>query len=199
MRTLFAVGIAFALTVNAQDAKSVIAAVSKAMGMDGVSSIHYYGTAQNGNLGQNNNANQPWPTAGANDYVRVIDFAGTVSRATWVNYAVPVTGGPATMVPQEQRITAQSPWAQQVEIYITPWGFLKGAAANKATVATVEGKRVVTVTGSAKSPGGPAYKVVGTINARNLVERVQTWLENPVFGVMLVDAQYTQYRTGAVG
>lgn len=184
---------------TAQDAKSVIAAASKAMGMDGVNSIHYYGTAQNGNLGQNNNANQPWPMAGANDYVRVIDFAGNASRTSWVNYAVPVTGGVATLVLQEQRTTGQSPWAQQVEVFLTPWGFLKGAASNKATVATVAGKRVVTVTTATKSPGGPAYRVVGTINARNIVERVQTWLDNPVFGDMLIDAQYTQYRTGEGG
>jgi glyoxylase-like metal-dependent hydrolase (beta-lactamase superfamily II) len=177
----------------------VIAAASKAMGLDGVNSIHYYGTAQVGNLGQNNNANQPWPMAGANDYVRVIDFAGNVSRTSWVNYAVPVTGGVATLAPTEQRTNPQSSWAQQVEVYLTPWGFLKGAAANKATVAMVAGKRVVTVTGLAKSPGGPAYRVVGTINARNLVERVQTWLDNPVFGDMLIDAQYSQYRTGAGG
>ena len=79
-------------TAAAQDAKAVIAAASKAMGVDGLNSIHYYGVAQNGNLGQNNNANQPWPMAGANDYVRAIDFTQPASRATWVNYAVPVTG-----------------------------------------------------------------------------------------------------------
>ena len=39
-----------------------------------------------------------------------------------------------------------------------------------------------------------SYKVVGYINNRNLVERVQTWLENPIFGDMLVEAIYTEYR-----
>src|SRR5437773_595132 len=83
-------------TTVAQDAKTVIANASKAMGVDGLNSIHYYGVAQNGNLGQNNNANQPWPMANQNDYVRVIDFKQPASRATWVTYAVPVTGGAAT-------------------------------------------------------------------------------------------------------
>src|SRR5437870_3688239 len=32
-----------------------------------------------------------------------------------------------------------------------------------------------------------------------MVEKVQTWLENPVFGDMLVEAEYTQYREGANG
>src|SRR5262245_46330754 len=79
-------------TASAQDAKAVIANASKAMGVDGLNSIYFYGTAQNGNLGQNNNSNQPWPMAAMNDYVRAIDFTKPTSRATWATYAVPVTG-----------------------------------------------------------------------------------------------------------
>src|SRR5437868_15343454 len=107
-------GIALALagvlsqTIAAQDAKTVISNASKAMGVEGLNSIHYYGVAQNGNLGQNNNSNQPWPMAAANDYVRAIDFNQRMSRATWVNYAVPVTGGAATQTPGQQNINVQS-------------------------------------------------------------------------------------------
>jgi len=50
-----------------------------------------------------------------------------------------------------------------------------------------------------KSPGGQTYRVVGYINSENLVERVQTWVENPVFGDLLVDSEYTNYRDGANG
>ncbi len=187
-------------TVAAQDAKTVIGTASKAMGVEGLNSIHYYGVAQNGNLGQNNNANQPWPMAGANDYVRAIDFNQPASRATWTNYAVPVTGGAATATPGQQNITPQNmAWAQQLEIWITPWGFLKGAAANNATVKVQKPYQVVTFNSPVKSPGGQPYKVVGYINGQNLVAKVQTWLENPIFGDMLVEAEYTQYRDGANG
>jgi len=190
-------------SMTAQDAKTVINDASQAMGVTGLNSIHYYGVAQNGNLGQNNNANQPWPMANANDYVRAIDFTTTTSRATWVNYAVPVTGGAAAQAPGQQNITASSPWAQQVEIWITPWGFLKGAAANNATVRTqaVGNNRyqVVTFNSPAKSPGGQPYRVVGYINGAKLVEKVQTWLENPIFGDMLVEVEYSNYRDGANG
>ena len=195
---------ALSQTVAAQDAKTVIGTASKAMGVEGLNSIHYYGVAQNGNLGQNNNSNQPWPMAAANDYVRAIDFTQPASRATWQTYAVPVTGGAAALAPGQQNITPQNmAWAQQLEIWITPWGFLKGAAANNATVKaqTVGGKRyqVVTFNSQMKSPGGQPYKVVGYINAQNMVEKVQTWLENPIFGDMLVEAEYTKYRDGANG
>lgn len=183
----------------AQDVKAIVSNASKAMGVDGLNSIHYYGVAANGQLGQNNNSNQPWPMTAANDYVRAIDFTQMASRATWQNYAVPVTGGSAALAPGQQVINGQSPWAQQIELVITPWGFLKAAAALTATVKTqtLDGKRynVVTVTGSAKSPGGQPYKVAGYINRdTNLIDKVQTWLDNEFFGDMLIDADYLYYR-----
>src|SRR5579872_3712581 len=139
-----ALAAALSAALVGQDAKTVVANASKAMGVDGLNSIYYDGVAQNGNLGQNNNSNQPWPMAGANDYVRAIDFTQPASRATWQNYAVPVTGGVATLTPGQQNIApGAATWAQQLEIWITPWGFLKGAAANNPTVKaqTVGGKR----------------------------------------------------------
>ena len=203
MRNVWIAAIAaFGLLVSpaaAQDAKTVVGNASRAMGVDSLNSIHYYGVAANGQLGQNNNSSQPWPVTAANDYVRAIDFTQRTSRATWQNYAVPVTGGAAALAPGQQVINAQSPWAQQIELYITPWGFLKAAATNTASVKaqTLDGKRynVVTVTGSAKSPGGQPYRVVGYINRdTNMVDKVQTWLDHEFYGDMLIDADYLYYR-----
>ncbi len=188
-----------ASSASAQNANAVVANAAKAMGVDTLTSIRYFGVAQNGSLGQNNNANQPWPMANASDYSRAIDFSQPASRATWVTYAQPNTGGPPVQGQGQQNITPQNTaWAQQLDIWMTPWGFLKGAAANAATVRaqTVNGRRyqVVTWTPSARSPGGQSYRVVGFINAQNLVERVQTWVEQPVLGDMLVETDYTSYR-----
>jgi glyoxylase-like metal-dependent hydrolase (beta-lactamase superfamily II) len=195
---------ALTMTITGQDSKPVVASVSAGMGLTGLNSIRYYGVAQNGTLGQNNNANQPWPTVNASDYVRAIDFTRSASRATWTTFAVPVTGGVATQAAGQQAITAENAaWAQQLEIWITPWGFLKaaGAASGTARAQTIDGKRyqVVTINTPVKSPGGQAYKLVGYINSDNLVEKVQTWLDHPVFGDMLVEAEYTNYRDGANG
>lgn len=186
-------------TAAAQDAKTVISNASKAMGADNLNSITFYGSGANFNLGQNNNANMPWPRTNINDYSRSIDFASSLSRATWQTFAVPVTGGAAALAPGQQNITAQNTaWAQQLEIWTTPWGFLKGAAANNATAKSqsVGGKKytVVTWMTTQKAPSGASYKVVGYINSDNLVEKVDTWLENPVFGDMLVENEYTHYR-----
>jgi glyoxylase-like metal-dependent hydrolase (beta-lactamase superfamily II) len=182
----------------AQDAKSVIAAASKAMGLDGVSSLYYYGSGANYSLGQNNNANIPWPKTPLNDYVRAIDFSVPATRATWATYASPVTGGAATLAQAQQNITpAQNTWAQQLELWTTPWGFLKGAEANNATLQTrtVGGTRyqVLSWNSPLKSPGGQPYRVVGYLN-NGLVEKVETWLDHPVFGDMLVESEYRFYR-----
>ena len=189
----------------AQDAKTVIANASKAMGADGVSSVTYYGSGANYNLGQNNNAQGPWPRVNLNDYRRTIDLNAPASRATAVTWAAPPQGTPAAQGAFNQVITpANTQWAQQLEIWVTPWGFLKGAAANNATsrTQTVNGRRVHVVTWNAPitSPGGQPYRVVGHINAQtNLVDRVETWVENPIFGDLLVETTYSNWREGLNG
>jgi glyoxylase-like metal-dependent hydrolase (beta-lactamase superfamily II) len=195
---------ALSVPAAAQDAKAVLGAAAKAMGSENLSSITIYGSGANFNLGQSNNANGAWPRTNVSDYVRSIDFTQPASRATGVTFAAPVTGGPAAPAPFQQNITpANAAWAQQLEIWITPWGFLKGAAANNATAQPqiVGGRKYTLVTWMTpqKAPSGAAYKVVGYINGRNLVEKVQTWLENPIFGDMLVEANYSEYRDGANG
>ena len=184
----------------AQDAKAVIANASKAMGADGLNSIYFNGSGANFGLGQSNNANGEWPRTNLNDYVRAIDFTNSTSRATAVTWAAPVTGPVAVQGQFQQNIGAAQAgsWAQQLEIWTTPWGFLKGAAANNATARaqTIGGQRyqVVTWMTTQKSPGGPAYRVVGYISPRGLVDRTETWLENPVFGDMHVENVFTEYR-----
>src|SRR4029450_174004 len=80
---------------------------------------------------------------------------------------------------------------------------LRGAWPNTATAKSqsVGGRRFQVVTWNAplKAPSGVPYKVVGYINPANVVERVETWLENPIFGDMLVESIYTEYREAAGG
>ena len=138
----------------AQNAATVIANASKAMGVDGLSSVTYYGSGANYNLGQNNNANYPWPRVNVNDYRRTIDFTKPASLATGMTFAVPVTGGPAALAPFTQNIPTTNPaWAQQLEIWVTPWGFLKGAQQNNATARrrTIDGEQLTESPGTRRS------------------------------------------------
>ncbi len=82
------------LPATAQDAKTILSDASKAMGADNLTSVMFYGSGANFNLGQSNNANGPWPRINLNDYTRAIECTQPASRATWVTYAAPVTGAP---------------------------------------------------------------------------------------------------------
>jgi glyoxylase-like metal-dependent hydrolase (beta-lactamase superfamily II) len=187
--------IAVASAVSAQNATTVIANAAKNMGVEGLSSITYYGSGANYNLGQNNNANYPWPRVNVNDYRRTIDFTKPALLSTGQTYAVPVTGGPAALQPFTQNISSANPaWAQQLEIWVSPWGFLKGAQQFNATARRRGELTEISFDSPVKSPGGASYRVVGYVNRDNVVTRVDTWLENPVFGDMLVSTEYSDYR-----
>ena len=127
----------------AQDAKAVIANASKAMGADGLNSIYFNGSGANFGLGQSNNANGEWPRTNLNDYVRAIDFTNSTSRATAVTWAAPVTGPVAVQGQFQQNIGAAQAgsWAQQLEIWTTPWGFLEGGRGQQRHGAGADDRR----------------------------------------------------------
>jgi glyoxylase-like metal-dependent hydrolase (beta-lactamase superfamily II) len=168
---------------------------SREMGIEGLSSITYYGSGANYNLGQNNNANYPWPRVNVNDYRRTIDFTKPALLSTGQTYAVPVTGGPAALAPFTQYIQpTNAAWAQQLEIWVSPWGFLKGAQQFNAKASRRGEFMELSFDAPVNSPGGKPYRVVGYVSRDNLVVRVDTWLENPVFGDMPVSTEYSDYR-----
>jgi glyoxylase-like metal-dependent hydrolase (beta-lactamase superfamily II) len=184
----------------AQDAAAVLAAAAKAMGAETLTSITYSGSASNGNFGQSKTIAGPLAITTISNYSRAIDFSQPASRATGSTMPPAVPGAPP---PQpgtfNQNITpAAAAWTQQLEIWVTPWGFLKGAAANNATVRPQRtGGRtynVVTWTPPAKSPGGSPYRVVGYLNDQHLVERVETWVEHAVMGDLHVETSYSAYQ-----
>ncbi len=187
------------VAVRAQDPAATIAAVQKAMGAEGLASISYSGTASTGNFGQSKTIAGPLATTSIAGYRRAIDLGQPYSRAIGTTMPPTVTGAPP---PQpgtfNQGIAPTAAWGQQIEIWLTPWGFLKGAAANNATVRSQRagGKpsTVLAWSPAQKSPSGQPYNVVGYVNDRNLIERVETWIEHPVVGDLHVVASYTDYR-----
>ena len=96
-----------------------------------------------------------------------------------------------------QNITAMQAntnWNQGLNIWTTPWGFLKGAAANNATVRQQGGQQVVSFSPALKSPSGQAYTVTGYINNQNQVTKVETRVDNAVVGDLLVEFEYSNYQ-----
>ena len=200
--TLFAAGAA------AQDAKAVIAAASKAMGADSLNSITYSGTARNGAFGQSKAIGEPMGPVNVTQitqYTRTINFAtptdgaALVSRATGPTQPPTVPGAPAPMPGVfNQNITGTqlgANWNQALNVWTTPWGFLKGAAANNATVRQQGGQQVVSFSPpNLKSPSGQMYTVTGYINNQNLVSKVETRVDHAVVGDLLVEFEYSNYQ-----
>ncbi len=93
---------------------------------------------------------------------------------------------------------ANTAWLQQLDYWVTPWGFLKGAAANSPTVRAqrINGKpfQVVMWSPPLKAPSGASYLVTGYIGSDNLVHRVETWVEHDMLGDMHVDTTYSDYK-----
>jgi glyoxylase-like metal-dependent hydrolase (beta-lactamase superfamily II) len=184
----------------AQDAATVIANASKALGADGLTSITYSGTAQNGNFGQSKTIAGPLAMTDITTYTRAIDFAQPASRAFGPTAPPAVPGAPPPQPGNfNQNITpANAAWTQQLEIWVTPWGFLKGAAANNATVGTITGGgrtvNVVSWSPALKAPSGQPYRVIGYISDENIVDRVETWVEHPVLGDLRVETSFAAYR-----
>jgi glyoxylase-like metal-dependent hydrolase (beta-lactamase superfamily II) len=99
-------------------------------------------------------------------------------------------GPPAGAPPGTAPAPAAQPAAVEerlMEIWSTPHGFLKAAQANNATSQAGASGTEVTFTAN-------GHRYVGTINAQNQVERVQTWIDNPILGDTLVETTYSDYR-----
>ena len=163
----------------AQDASTVIMNAQKALGSP--ASITYSGAAKDVAFQQCGANAADMQCRGTHDpmrpitnYVRVIDLAAPASRhGGTTNNIGP--GGSTTVTPGTffQQVTPQQadvsqPWGNSLELYITPWGFLKGAAANNATVSRrkVGGRNytMLTWSPSVKAPSGRNYVVNGYLN-----------------------------------
>lgn len=186
--------------ITAQDAGTVISKASKTMGADTLRTIQFSGSGADFALGQNANPNLPWPRFINKTYTRTINFEVPASRMERIRMQgeIPLRGGGNQPLrgenPQNQTIivNANTPWDQQLDIWMMPHGFLKAAAANNPTIKSqvIGGKKynVVSFRGQNKA------MVNGYINEQNLVERVETQVDNPMFGDMPVEWNYVLYR-----
>ena len=215
LMVLFAVLALLAGSARAEDAKTALEAAAKAMGVTkDMKSIQYSGTGWQGAVGQNFTPAMDWPRFELASYTRTIDFDTQSSKVEMVrrqgNYAA--RGGGGTPLAGEQRMTqmvsGNYAWDldaqgkavprpadaefRQLEIWLTPHGFIKGALAGDATAVTRNeyDQRVTVVSFTALGK----YRINGTITADNVIQRIQTWFPNPVVGDMYYETVFTNYR-----
>jgi glyoxylase-like metal-dependent hydrolase (beta-lactamase superfamily II) len=200
-------------TAAAQDARSVLQAASTAMGTATLKTVQITGTGWNAAMGQSFSPEADWPRFEVTKYTRTIDYDARSSseQITRRQGTYPAQGGGGTPIQGEQQqhflVSGNSAWnmqgataapaaaaaeVRQLDIIMTPHGFLKAAAAGNPTAVTrMQGTRKTTIV-SFTALG--KYKVNGTINDQNQVELVQSWIANPVFGDTLYETRYSEYK-----
>ncbi len=212
-----------ALTANmavAQDARAVVQAASAHLGVASVKSIQYTGNGGwFGAFGQSFAPGENWPRTDIVTYTRTIDYEAKTSREEYTRRqgnnpargggGVPIQGEPRTVsivsgnyawnVQGENANPAPAAAEQrQLEIWLTPHGFLKAAMAAtdltalRRTESEDNMNTTKTVTAIAFTQG--KYKMMGQINAANELEGVQTRVPNPILGDMLYEVRYTVYK-----
>src|SRR6266571_5469519 len=204
---VFVVAAIVPLSAAAQDAAPVIDASAKAMGSATLQSIRYTGSGTNNSVGQAFTAGGPWPRFKVTKYVALVNYTIPVMRQEIVRVddENPPRGGgaggynPATgqggirPVPgdivQNQNTDGRTE-AGALNIWLTPHGFLKGAAANGgAKISGTRGKdKLVSFTAFGK------YTVTAAINEQSLIETVETRIDGGFTGDTLIEGIYSGYK-----
>ena len=185
------------------------------LGVAKIKTLQITGAGANFSVGQNYTSSDPWPRVTVKNFTALVNYDTASMRVELVREsgAVMPKGGGAPFFGEQRQIQvvsgtyawnvpvppanapagAAAPMAQpnpdaaaerMVGVWSTPIGFVKGAMANNATTKgntvsfTVDGK----------------YKFEGTINGQGQVEKVRTWIDQPIVGDMLIETTYTGYK-----
>ena len=202
----------------AQNAKALLQAADSAVGAGKVNSIQYTGTGRISYLGQNFTTADDWPRVDLKSWSQTIDYGSKSAKEEMVRVQGnnPARGGGAGFPitgeqPSTTLVSGNYAWnlsekgeaqaqndqaeARQFLIWVTPHGFIKAALADPNATMTDrefvgEGRtlRVVGFTTMGK------YKATGEFNTQNMLERVVTWIPNPVMGDMQMEIRYSDWR-----
>jgi glyoxylase-like metal-dependent hydrolase (beta-lactamase superfamily II) len=191
----------------APDAGALINAATAAMGSAKLRSLQYTATGSFFATGNAYTSGGPWPRFTVTKYTMSIDYSLPAMRQELVRVddVKPPRGGgaggynpttfqggirpvPGDMI-QNQTFDGRTQ-AGAIGFWLTPHGFLKGAAANLASAkaAVVRGKRTVTFTAFGKFP------ITATLDDKNVVEHVETLVDNVFTGDTPIDGTYSDYR-----
>jgi len=189
---------------EAQDAKATLEAASKALGTADVKSIEMQGSGVMFLVGQSPVPGQPWPLFNVRTFTRVVNYDTASLREDLMRTRAlePPRGGGAYVRGEHQLVSMLSgdhawnvmgqaavaaPIAladRQFQFWSTPHGVIKAAMANPAGL---QGRTI-----AFGIPG--RFRATATLDAADLIERVDATLANPVLGDMAVTVSYADYR-----
>jgi glyoxylase-like metal-dependent hydrolase (beta-lactamase superfamily II) len=199
------------LALWAQGSSGVVQSAADAIGATTLQSIQYTGAGSAFPLGQAASPGGPWPRFELAKYVASIDYAAPAMREETVRRDVefPPRGGGAgpfnaatgqggmRPIPGDviQTLTRDGRTeAGQIQIWMTPHGFLKAAATHKVLVTpTRAGGRTLQEVSLDLGP----RTITAFINDRHLIERIATRVAHPLLGDMAVETVFSDYKTFA--
>ena len=200
-----------------EDASEFLAAADEAMGASNLNSLHISGAGWYAPLGQNFSPEEHWARLNLQSYDLTIDYNAGATREELVvtQGDYPSRGGGFQPIVGERRtlsfVNGDDAWTlntngeavpqqnqaevRQFLISTSPHGFIKSAMeSDDATVVeryfalTDRTIKVVGFTTMGK------YRVTGEFDENNVLERVITWIPNPVMGDMQYEIRYSDYR-----
>lgn len=207
-----------ALIGHAQNPKATLDAATRAMGTPLLGNMQFTGVGSNYAIGQAFRPDLPWPSFKVTRYRADIDYIIPAVRLdvtrTNPDGAVRGGGGLPLQAPQRQiqslreniawnmadvyganaNLTPAAVNDRLLQIWTSPHGVIK-AAQNAGVNAKItvergaDGKNVTVITFPV---AGTTVKA--TLNADNLVERVETRSDNPVLGDVVTETTYSDYR-----
>jgi glyoxylase-like metal-dependent hydrolase (beta-lactamase superfamily II) len=212
---LASIGILLLASVVAAQQANAVQTAADALGVARIKTLQFTGSGQNFSVGQNYLSTEPWPPVPVKNYTALINYDTGSMRVELLREMGPVMprGGGAPFFGEQRQVqvvsgnyawnvppaagNAPPPPAQanpdaQLErmlaLWSTPQGFVKAAMANKATTKNASGGTEVSFTVDGK------YKMTGIINAKGQVDKVTTWIDQPIVGDMPVVTTYTGYK-----
>jgi len=193
----------FPLAGYAQNGKTSLDAVSKALGAASLKSFEMTANGMTYAIGQSEAPGAPWPRFHVKSTKRTVNYETASLRDETVQVRVlePPRGG-GVFVRGDQRlnvsVSGDHAWNttgdtavpvplaladRQFQLWSTPHGVIKAAMAHKATV---EGRTI-----NFAVPG--RFKLKATVNAKNLIEKVEGLVAHPVVGDLTVEVSYSAY------
>src|SRR5499426_772045 len=186
------------------DAQDNLETVAKALGAPGLKSIEIQGGGSFFWAGQSYNAGTAWPQFNVRSLTRTINYDTSSLREGMVRTRTlepPRGGGPyvrgehtaVALVSGDQawnvagETVTSAPLAladRQFLLWSTPHGVIQAVMAGKGTI---QGRTI-----TFGVPG--SFKALATLDAANLIERVDGTVANPVLGDMAVTVSYADYR-----
>src|SRR5438128_5040310 len=204
-----------AVSSLASQQRNAVQTAADALGAARIKTLQFTGSGKNFSVGQNYTAAEPWPPVPVKNYTALINYDTASMRVELLREMGPVMprGGGGPFFGEQRQIqlvsgnyawnvaaaagNAPAPPPQanpdsQLErmlaLWATPQGFVKAAMANKATTKNASGGTEVSFTVGGK------YKMTGIVNAKGQVDKVTTWIDNPIVGDMPVVTTYTGYK-----